>query len=316
MSRPRSSHLATVALLGAGAALWAYGAQRLSPGDGLRFKPNPLGLKMSAYGQVIGMAMQGPIDLFWHQGESHDHEHGHDHEHASADAACAECAGHHGEHAAGCPHAAELAAAAPASLRERFKHHLQALGTGVSRRTNPHAASAAHRFYLRRQVENRLRLAYEFDPSNYGTYNSYHLFLTESSLSTRSHAERQVLQLARLTIDYCLRENHDPRPALTAAAAAHDALTALIGSPSQRPRADYDRALATLDTSLARHLRLLRERRDDGSLELISTTRRAELAERFRMLVKLRDADEAAVRRLFGQPPTLQAGNPGNHPES
>ncbi len=34
------------------------------------------------------------------------------------------------------------------------------------------------------------------------------------------------------------------------------------------------------------------------------------------MLVKLRDADEATIRRLFGQPPTLQAGNPGNHPES
>jgi hypothetical protein len=208
MPAPRSSHLATVALLGVGTALWAYGAHRLSPADGMRFKPNPLGLKMSPYGQVIGMAMQGPIDLFWHEGGSHDHDqehahHEHDascaHEHRS-DGQCPDCAGHHGEHAAECPAAADQIAAAPQSPREQVKNGLRALGAGVNRRTNPHASTAAHKLYLRRQVENRLRMAYEFDPSNYGTYNAYHLFLTEAALATREHTQQKVLQLANWTI--------------------------------------------------------------------------------------------------------------------
>jgi hypothetical protein len=326
--------LATAALLGVGAALWAYGTHRLTPPEGLRFKPNPLALKMSAYGQVIGMAMQGPVDSFWHEGSGHDHDHDHDHHgddpHCDHDhdhdhgtlagsagsAACSDCAGHDDQHAAGCPQAAQAAATAPTSLREQAKQYLRDLGAGVNERTNPHANSTAHRFYLRRQIENRLRLAYEFDPSNYGTYNSYHLFLTESSLATRTHAEQQVLHLANWTIHYCLRENHDPRPALTAAAAAHDIITAMLGSQTAHPRASYDASLATLDTALARHLRLLRERQSDGSLTLISATRRTEMNERLRMLVRLRDADETAIRRRFGQLDTQQAGANHHHPES
>lgn len=311
MPAPRSNHIATVALVGLGAALWSYGAHRLGSDDGMRFKPNPLGLKMSAYGQVIGMAMQGPIDLIWHEGEGHHHA---DHDHADCDAHC----DHHVHDDEATDHAAIAAAAGtdPKPLRERVKHHLEELDSATSHRTNPNANSAAHKRYLRRQIENRLRTAYEFDPSNYGTYNAYHLFLSESQLGTTNAHGQQILRLSELTIDYCRRKTNDPQPALTAAAAAHDGLAIMFREPESYPRERFDRNLAIIDNSLARHLRILRQREADGSIELISTIRRGEMAQRFRLLLRLREADDATIRRIFGQPALQRAESPNQTNES
>ncbi len=333
MPARRSSHLVTVALLGLGMALWAYGARQLDarkPGAtvSMRFKPNPLGLKMSAYGQVIGMAMQGPIDLFWHEGEAHDH----DHDHGGHDADCEECrdsdladhaadncpdcGSHDDQHASDCPHDVQIASTASAPLRKKAKDYLSMLGSAANHRTNPHANTEAHKFYLRRQIEKRLRIAYEFDPSNYGTYNSYHLFLSVSSLGTTQAGTDSAIRLSSITIDYCLRQPNDPRPALTAAAAAHDILALMFRDHIEKPRETYERLLATEDLALARYLHMLRKRADDGTLNLISATRQAEMADRFEMLMKLREADEATIRRIFGQTSTRQAARTQTTSES
>jgi hypothetical protein len=52
-----------------GVALWSYGAARLASGGDFEYRPNPLGLKMSPYGQVIALAVQGGIDSDWHGAE-------------------------------------------------------------------------------------------------------------------------------------------------------------------------------------------------------------------------------------------------------
>src|SRR5690606_3062135 len=70
------------------------------------------------------------------------------------------------------------------------------LDQAASERTNPRPRTPAHTFYLRRQAEDKLRIAYELDPSNYANYNSYHLFLTEPQVGTRPTANADVLALA------------------------------------------------------------------------------------------------------------------------
>ncbi len=325
MPSRRSSHFVTVALLGFGMALWAYSARNLGTDGSMHFKPNPLGLKMSAYGQVIGMAMQGPIDLFWHKGEAHHHHHHHDGDAAdceecrkfdhdladhTADHAdtCPDCGGQVGHHAPGCPGDNQMAVAtASTPLRKKVKGYLQMLGQGASHRTNPNPDTPGHKFYLRRQIENRLRIAYEFDPSNYGTYNAYHLFLSESSLGTTKAGIENAMRLSRLTIDYCLRQPNDPRPALTAAAAAHDILALMFREHIEKPRKEYERILRTEDLGLARYIAILRKRNADGTLNLISATRQAEMTSRFHMLLKLREADDATIRRIFARPSAQQA---------
>jgi hypothetical protein len=190
------------------------------------------------------------------------------------------------------------------------------LGQGANHRTNPRPDTAAHKFYLRRQIESRLRIAYEFDPSNYGTYNSYHLFLTNSSLGTTKEGVENAMWLSRVTIDYCLRQPHDPRPALTAAAAAHDILALMFREHINKPLNEYKRVLQTEGSCLNRYLDMIQVRRNDGTLDLISNNRQAEMAERFRLLMKLREADEATIRRIFGQTSVRQAGRTRTTSES
>jgi hypothetical protein len=71
---PRALMIPSV-LAVAGVALWSYGAQQLAAGGDFDFRPNPLGLKQSPYGQVIALAVQGGIDSDWHGVESAGEEH-------------------------------------------------------------------------------------------------------------------------------------------------------------------------------------------------------------------------------------------------
>ena len=73
-----------ISLAVSGVALWSYGAKRLASEGDFDYRPNPLGLKMSPYGQVIALAVQGGIDSDWHGTEARTGDHacsacGHDH---------------------------------------------------------------------------------------------------------------------------------------------------------------------------------------------------------------------------------------------
>jgi len=73
-------------LLGVG--LWAGFSIRFNDKGSLAYDSNPASVKGSPYGKVLALAMQGPIDFYWHQGETHSHseilnddhsEHSHSH---------------------------------------------------------------------------------------------------------------------------------------------------------------------------------------------------------------------------------------------
>lgn len=264
-----------------GAALWSYGAVKLAGGGEFDYRPNPLGLKMSPYGQVIAIAVQGEIDSDWHgidiSGSSH---------------ACAECGHNHGAAGdANCPGQPKPATAEPATL-------IAKLEKATSERTNGRPATPGHKFYLRRQVEDRLRMAWELDPSNYANYNAYQLFLTEPSVGTRPVITDKVIELARLTISYCRREESDPRPALTAASAGSNILELMFLHPQDFTIDQMREQQEVVDYAISRHNELKTRWIQSGDLERLSDARIEEMETRLRFIQRMREASDKTIRRL------------------
>lgn len=268
-----------ISLAVSGVALWSFGANRLATEGDFDYRPNPLGLKMSPYGQVIALAVQGGIDSDWHGTEARTGDH-----------ACSACGHDHGTDESSCASAKESPA--------EDKSFIGKIEEAVTERTNPRPATRGHKFYLRRQVEDRLRFAYELDPSNYANYNSYNLFLTEPAVGTRRVLTDRVMSLARLTIDYSLREDSDPRPALTAASAAGNILELMFLHQQNYAVADMHEQLRILDYSLSRHRTLATRWIESGDFQHLSPARQSEMLDRFAFVTKVRDAAAATILRL------------------
>lgn len=271
-----------------GVALWSYGANRLASDGSFDYRPNPLGLKMSPYGQVIALAVQGGIDSDWHGTEDRAGDH-----------VCSACGHNHGTGESHCDESKDANTG-----KQTF---IAKVEEAVTERTNPRPATRGHKFYLRRQVEDRLRFAYELDPSNYANYNSYNLFLTEPSVGTRRVLTDRVLSLARLTIDYSLREESDPRPALTAASAAGNILELMFLHQENYGIPQMQEQLQILDYSLARHRTLATRWIETGDFQNLSPARQAEMLERLAFVTKVRDAADATIRRLSSVSPDQAA---------
>ena len=286
MKLPAIPSIVLPALTGAG--LWTFAGSHLGASGAFDFEPNPLGIHRSPYGSTIAMALQSPIDRDWHgvlevhgiadHGGHDDCEHDHD-------------CGH-----AGCGHDHdETAETETAPLVDR----LEGL---VAERTNPLPPTPAHQLYIRRQIDRKLRFAYQLDPSHYGNYNAYHHFLIDgqAEMTDADRSERQAFaeRLATQTIRYCLAENADPRPALTAASAAYNRLElALLAPPGNGDAPELAERLAVLDLSLARHRELLEASLHSGLLERLSDQRREEMLQRGRFLHKLREAAATTLER-------------------
>ncbi len=303
---------ASLALVGAG--VWSYAGARLAHDGKFEFQPNPLGIKRSPYGQVIAMAFQAPVDKDWHGGiEIHDGPHDHecedahcDHDHSAHDHSNHEACEDPDHHDHGHDHSdAEVCdcghdhADAPASE----SHLLDRLESAVTMRTNPRAPTEAHKFYLRREIEDKLRFAYELDPSHYANYACYHLFLKEESLGTYRHAKgektRLMIDLAEKTMRYCLQQNHsDPRPALTGSAAAYNILEIMLeAEPGVYSIQDFDRRIAEFDHCLKRHFDLLGHSIESGRWDLLSPARQQEIQQRGKFTLKLRETVIATLAR-------------------
>jgi len=287
------SAITTSALALAGIGLWSLSSSELRQDQRFDYQPNPLGLKMSPYGQVLAMAIQAPIDQDWHGGlevhehGDHDHDHAHDHGHAHGHT-------HHHEHDHDSAQAEPPFPAASGLLAR--------LDSAVSQRTNPNAPTRAHRLYIRREIERKLRFAYQLDPSHYANYNAYHLFLVYHELGTSGRSYEQsrpaAFELADRTIRYCLRESLDPRPALTGAAAADNVLQMMLSAPERYSTREMRERLALLDHCLTRHFELFEDYAARGLLAKLSEQRRQEIADRSHFALKMRATAEETILRL------------------
>lgn len=277
------SHLSSIALssalIGVGLLAWASAGRQLVTNPELAAPLNALGINRSPYGEVLAMALQGPIDTFFDAGIS-----GNAPKPADDDAPAATPGSEH------------------PSLSARFETLLIAMDKASETRTNPKAGSEALRRHLRRQAEDKLRFAYQLDPSHYGNYNSLHFFLTEPAVGTHPELTPSAAKLAEDTIQYCLKQEQDPRPALTAAAATTNILELMLND-QLNPKPRYDTAqmrqyLNLLDHCLARYDHIAREWDQSKQWDRLSPQRINECEERRHFIAKIRDAMDQSILRL------------------
>lgn len=277
------SHVASLGLIIAGAVAWAFAGKPLADNPDLKAPLNPLGINHSPYGEVFAMAMQTPIDAHFHEATyngSHHHDDGE---------TCEACE-------------AESPALPQPSFSGGLKKLLVSFDKATRLRTNPKPASPTQKFYLRRQVEDKLRFAYQLDPSHYANYNSLHFFLTEPELGTRPHLTPSAAKLADDTIQYCLKQTHDPRPALTAAAAVCNILELMFNEKSNGRHVfqpdQMRRYLILLDYCLGRYNSLARDWDESNHWDLLSPQRVQECRERHHFITKVREAAEQTILHL------------------
>ncbi|MEP2775216.1 MAG: hypothetical protein ABJQ29_02040 [Luteolibacter sp.] len=293
------SNIISIALIGCGVAGFAVSSRPLLGNKETDAPLNVLGINRSPYGEVFAMAMQGPIDTYFHATESGGHE-------CSDEENC-----HHEqirEHE-------DVAVIEYGSWNDRLRHFIEEMGAGQVERTNPRSASAAHKFYLRRKIEDKLRFAYNLDPSHYGNYNAYHFFLTEPELGTRPELTPGAAKLAQDTINYCLSQRTDPRQALTAAAAAGNVIELMFNDRHLNPdspnytTAQMREMIAVMDHAIGLYSHLANEWLEKGLWENLSPLRLSESEERLYFILKIRQSQEEGIRRLEGLPDTQRAGN-------
>lgn len=306
------THLTTAALALVGAGTWYVAGNALSEAGRLENQPNPLGLKRSPYGQVLAMAIQTPIDGDWHggleihdhgpEGHSHDHHGHHDHDHGHSHGPQDLHGLVHADHGEEEHPADDHGNDAPAPVQKDDLPFLSRLEYAVSKRNNPNPPTPGHQWYLRREIEKKLRFAYELDPSHYANYNSYNLFLTQDALGTealsRDGVRKRVFALADHTVRYCLRETSDSRPALTAASAAYNSLEQmLLAEPGTYPISRMHEQLKLIELCIQRHVELLNLSLENRQFELLSPQRQAEVLDRSRFAMKLHESAAKAIER-------------------
>lgn len=288
------SNIISIALIGGGVAGFAIASRPLLNNKEIDVPLNVLGINRSPYGEVFAMAMQGPIDTYWHAVESGDEQHVCDDED--------HCQHHSPEEKE------KLVSGKPTSWNDDLRRFIESMGEGLEERTNSKGASEAHKFYLRRGIENKLRFAYNLDPSHYSNYNAYHFFLTEPQLGTRPELTPHAAKLAEKTINYCLSQRTDPRQALTAAAAAGNIVELMLNdaqnnSGSSRHTTEQMRnVLAVMDQAIGLYSHLANEWTAKNLWSNLSALRMNEVEERLYFTLKIRESHEASIRRLEGLP--------------
>jgi hypothetical protein len=281
------------ALACAGLAAWLAAGHALARRQELDGPLNVLGIHRSPYGEVLALAVQAPIDETFQGGYLG----------AIGSAASRPTA----------THAAQQMAVRGLSGFLQELDHASHINTSAKR------VSPQHRFYLRRKAENQLRFAYNLDPSQYSNYNSLHFFLTEPAIGTRGSLTPAASALAWETIHYCLSQEDDPRPPLTAAAACTNLLQLMFadhrtGIPRHTTQ-DMREVLATLDMCLTRYHTIARQWDATGNWNLLSPQRIQECQERYDFIVKIRNASEKTIRQYENsQPPHPPAAGPAIDP--
>jgi len=294
-----------------GVALWCGFATHFDAEEKLNFEPNPGCVKGSPYGKVLALAMQGPIDFYWHQGQTHEHmitlngqgKHAED---------CTDCDHHdhsvqskpsehvHGDDC-GCPAhdtkpvVVERDEKRP--LRTLAKLKIEKMGASAHRKTNGEPLSPAHQKHLQSVIEDKLRLAYDLDPSNYTNYGNLHLFFATTTFGKGEADDEKAIDLAKQTLEFCKRDKVDPSSWLTAASAAYN-IVFHIGRYHERfTVAEAKASLAEFDHCMTNFNDLLAASVEQG--HIASEERLHELTTRAKYLTKLRTAQGVYMKRMM-----------------
>lgn len=303
-------------LLSGGAFLAVVSAVLLAQGGHLRHHRNPFAVQRSGYGMILARLSQDTVNKVWHYGiegvNPHDHEpgqdtvHRHDHDHACVH-------DHENNHphpevlaqapiygsdpgpipnellsVAGLP--AEATSGGEPNLLQSGMEFLQDLKASKYNRTNPHGLTEAHKKKVAKDIEGLLLRSYQMDPTDYGVYNSYYLFLTIHELQARPASLEQAKRIAGLSIAASRDETETPFPSLTAASALIDQL--LLDQQKARelgvsvPASVLRDYAACMHECLDRYANLRAQAEARGNWGRIGAARKAEAEERYRFLVR------------------------------
>ena len=152
-----------------------------------------------------------------HSGHDHDHsEHAHDHSgHAHVDPGHGHSGHVHDEHCSH-GHADHHYTGSLVDAIASAKGFLVDLKNARYERTNPNSISEAHKLQVAGEIEQMLMRSYQMDPTNYGVYNAYYLFLTIHELGATPAAIEQARKISHHTIARAQKEKVAPAPWLTA----------------------------------------------------------------------------------------------------
>jgi hypothetical protein len=310
----KPSQFASPLLIAGGLALAVGGLASLNNETSpLRHSRNPFAIQGSAYGKLLARLSETTIDRVWHLGVEQivphymsgiDHgQHGHD-EHGN----CLSGIGHeqhgHDDHDDHDDHepAATASPAKGASLKpavagttgtaspqskpllQQGKRWFQDRVIAQHHRTNPYSLTDRHLATVYRDIEKMLLRSFKLDPTHYGAYDSYHLFLTTHDFGGTPEANEQAVRVANAAIAAAFQENEDPEPWLTAAAAGMN-LYLMDAAPYMQkgetiPLGILKEYRDKIGYCLTRFEEIQAQSEKVGNWERLSTERQMEIAER------------------------------------
>ncbi len=203
----RRSHLLGIGCIAGGIALAAVGQSSLLSEGALHHSHNAFAIQRSAYGKLLARLSETTIDRVWHLGVEQIVPH-----YMSGDAHnVAHLKKLHKDVPSGpLPHETPIAFG---------KRWINERVVAQHTRTNPNCMSDAHLHTVYREIEEMLLRSFKLDPTHYGAYDSYHLFLTTTDFGGNPMANEQARKVGMAAIEAAKVENEDPEPWLTAATA-------------------------------------------------------------------------------------------------
>ena len=265
---------------------------------------NPLAIRGSGYGMTLARLSQDTVDRVWHMGvEQNSHHH-----HPNLDNHC-DCASCRSEVKRSRDPRLLLNRGKPGppppppSLVERAHDFINGLQHASNQRSSKYSLSERHKLTAARQIEKKLRNSYLMDPTNYGVYEAYYLFLTTHDLGGATAESRdRAREISHQTISKASFETENPEALLTAAAAALNLFfldlqeqKATGGSLSQSRIERHSDLIAEL---INRYESIRAQRMKEGTWNAIGEARRAEIAERARFARKTHQQFAAMLKRF------------------
>lgn len=172
------------------------------------------------------------------------------------------------------------------SFIDRSKKYLHEFNQIKFMRTNPRSMNEAHLAWAKKEVEKQLLHSYKMDPLHYGAYNSYHLFLTVHEFGGTEATRERAKLIAQITMQEALKENEDPEPYVTAAAAMLNLFFLENGTHMENgtkmPVEDLKRFRNDIQHCLGRFKELYEAALENGVWDNLSRDRQLEIASRIR----------------------------------
>ena len=125
-------------------------------------------------------------------------------------------------------------------MRPYLLDRIETMRTAYNSRTNRTAESPRHKAYIMGELERKLAVGYELDPSNLAAYGAYFLFKSEALARVEGESGESLLildrrrkahTLAHRTLQYCWALPAEAPAMITGASAAHDCLQMLAEHP-------------------------------------------------------------------------------------